>query len=96
MKAYMMSFGKGSEREASKDVYRKDIPGVLKELESVWGEGAILKTPGKVTKNRTYYKNVKVDVEFLKKALSEDTLHLVHVLEGRPAAWVNINPILVV
>lgn len=96
MKAYMMSFGKGSELEASHDVYRKDIPGVLNELEKAWGEGAVMKTPGKVTKNRTYYKNVKLNAELLKKALAEDTVHLVHVLEGQPAAWVNINPILVV
>ena len=96
MKIYLMSFGKGNEIEASYDVYRKDIPGVLDELEKAFGEAATIKHPSKITTRRTYYKTVAVSAEFLKKELAEDTLHLVRITDGRPDVWVNINPITVV
>ena len=96
MKIYVMHFGTEKVLEATKEVYRKDLPGVLKELETAWGEDAVLKTPSKYTKSRIYYKTMKPTVDLLKKALTEDTLHLVHVVDGQPMGWVNINPIMVV
>ena len=95
MKAYVISFGKGDSKEALHDIYRKDIPGVIKELESAaesFGDGSFRKV-SKVTQQRTTYSECDLTKKLIQDGVKEDTLHLAYGPKGKILFWVNINAV---
>jgi len=95
MTAYIISIGEGKAKEATRDIYKRDVNGVCRELASLaetFGKG-VFKTPTKVSAKRTFYKECEVSAKFIKDRLKEDTLHLVYAMKGNAPFWVNINTV---
>lgn len=92
MKAYIISIGDGKAREASRDIYKRSIKGVLQELETLAEkfQGSTFKQP---VLEKKIMKKVALTEKFLEEGLKEDTVHVVCGSSNRTFFWANINEI---
>ena len=91
MKAYIISVGSGNAKEASRDIYKRLVSGVVEELEEM--AKAVPKGYFKVLNEKGKYVSCELSEEMLKKMLKEDTAHVAYGPRASTIFWANINTV---
>ena len=91
MKAYIVSVGSGKAKEASHDIYKRLLSGVVEELQGLAKE--FPKGTFKIPDEKGKYTVCELSEGLLKKLLKEDTVHVMFGQRNVPYFWANINSV---